>query len=94
MTYIYLVRHCEAMGNHKRLFQGSTDCDISEIGAKQLEFLKEFTEVNGISGDEKEASRVMKSYLEGYVDEFDYDNLGSLISIKKGRQNAYLFLLK
>ena len=41
MTYIYLVRHCEAMGNHKRLFQGSTDCDISEIGAKQLEFLKE-----------------------------------------------------
>ena len=36
MTYIYLVRHCEAMGNHKRLFQGSTDCDISEIGAKQL----------------------------------------------------------
>ena len=41
MTYIYLVRHCEAMGNHKRLFQGSTDCDIREIGAKQLEYLKE-----------------------------------------------------
>lgn len=41
MTYIYLVRHCEAMGNHKRLFQGSTDCDISEIGAKQLEYLKD-----------------------------------------------------
>ena len=46
MTYIYLVRHCEAMGNHKRLFQGSTDCEISEIGAKQLEYLKErFTNV-------------------------------------------------
>ncbi len=41
MTYIYLVRHCEAMGNHKRIFQGSTDCDISEIGAKQLQYLKE-----------------------------------------------------
>ena len=41
MTYIYLIRHCEAMGNHKRLFQGSTDCEISEIGAKQLEYLKE-----------------------------------------------------
>lgn len=41
MTYIYLIRHCEAMGNHKRLFQGSTDCDISEIGAKQLKYLKE-----------------------------------------------------
>ncbi len=41
MTYIYLVRHCEAMGNHKRLFQGSTDSEISEIGAKQLEYLKD-----------------------------------------------------
>lgn len=40
MTYIYLIRHCEAMGNHKRLFQGSTDSDVSEIGFKQLEYLK------------------------------------------------------
>lgn len=39
MTYIYLIRHCEAIGNQKRLFQGSTDCDISENGQKQLEFL-------------------------------------------------------
>lgn len=47
MTYIYLVRHCEAMGNHKRLFQGSTDCDISEIGIKQLEYLTErFKNIN------------------------------------------------
>lgn len=41
MTYIYLIRHCEAMGNQKRLFQGSTDCDISDTGAKQLEYLAE-----------------------------------------------------
>lgn len=41
MTYIYLIRHCEAMGNFKRVFQGSTDCEISETGAKQLEYLKE-----------------------------------------------------
>lgn len=40
MTEIYMVRHCEAMGNVKRLFQGSSDLDISEIGAKQLEYLK------------------------------------------------------
>ncbi len=40
MTEIYLVRHCEAMGNVKRLFQGSTDLDISETGEKQLEYLK------------------------------------------------------
>lgn len=40
MTEIYLVRHCEAMGNVERLFQGSTDLDISETGEKQLEYLK------------------------------------------------------
>lgn len=40
MTEIYIVRHCEAMGNVKRLFQGSSDFDISETGAKQLEYLK------------------------------------------------------
>ncbi|MEE0807778.1 MAG: histidine phosphatase family protein [Acutalibacteraceae bacterium] len=41
MTQIYLVRHCEAMGNKMRIFQGTTDCDISETGEKQLEFLSE-----------------------------------------------------
>ena len=35
-----MVRHCEALGNVKRLFQGSTDLDISETGEKQLEYLK------------------------------------------------------
>lgn len=47
-------------------------------------FLKEFTEAKGVSGNEKEASRVMKRYLEGYADSFEYDNLGSLIAVKKG----------
>ena len=40
MTRIYIVRHCEALGNVQRIFQGSTDLDISELGAKQLEHLK------------------------------------------------------
>ena len=39
MTEIYMVRHCEAMGNVKRLFQGTSDFDISETGKKQLEYL-------------------------------------------------------
>lgn len=41
MTKLYFVRHCEAQGNLKRLFQGSSNFDISETGAVQLEFLKE-----------------------------------------------------
>ena len=58
----------------------------------ELQFLKEITEAKGISGDEKEVSRVMKKYLEGYVDEFDYDNLGSLIAIKKGSDDLKVML--
>ncbi len=41
MTKIFVVRHCEAKGNEKRLFQGKINCDITELGGKQLEFLQE-----------------------------------------------------
>ncbi|MBO4468009.1 MAG: histidine phosphatase family protein [Clostridia bacterium] len=41
MTKIYLVRHCEAVGNKLRLFQGTVNLDITPLGAKQLEFLTE-----------------------------------------------------
>ncbi len=40
MTKIYFVRHCEALGNVMRIFQGSTDLDISPDGKKQLEYLE------------------------------------------------------
>jgi len=36
MTEIYIVRHCEAMGNQNRIFQGISDCDVTELGKKQL----------------------------------------------------------
>jgi len=55
-------------------------------------FLKELTEAKGISGNEKEASRVMKRYLEGYADSFEYDNLGSLIAVKKGGSDLRVML--
>lgn len=42
-----MVRHCEAMGNVLRLFQGTSDFGISELGAKQLKFLtSRFENVN------------------------------------------------
>lgn len=47
---------------------------------ERVKFVKEFCEVNAISGHEKEASRVFKKYVEGYADEIDYDNLGSIIA--------------
>lgn len=41
MTRVYLVRHCEAYGNKARVFQGTSDCDITETGARQLHYLAE-----------------------------------------------------
>ena len=41
MTKIYLFRHCEAEGNHRRVFQGHINTDVTELGAKQLDVLAE-----------------------------------------------------
>ena len=43
-------------------------------GELNLELMQEFTDANGISGNEKAATRVMKKWLEGVADEFSYDN--------------------
>lgn len=40
-TRIYLIRHCEAIGNLKQTFQGWSDLGITPNGAKQLEKLGE-----------------------------------------------------
>lgn len=57
-------------------------------GEVDLEMLKSLSEADGISGCEKEVSRVMKTYLEKYTDEIFYDNLGSIIGLKKGKENG------
>ena len=41
VTTLYLIRHCEALGNINDTFQGSLDEDITEKGARQLEKLAE-----------------------------------------------------
>lgn len=57
-----------------------------------IEMLKNMSLVSGISGFEKEATRMMKSYVEDCVDEIDYDNLGSLIVKKKGTGDLKVLL--
>lgn len=59
MTKIYLIRHCEAMGNVLRIFQGSTDLDISELGRVQLKYLEE--RFNGIPLDRIYSSPLMRA---------------------------------
>lgn len=39
MTRVILIRHCEAEGNVKRIFQGHTNSDVTENGRRQLELL-------------------------------------------------------
>ncbi|MBE6781284.1 MAG: histidine phosphatase family protein [Ruminococcaceae bacterium] len=60
MVKIYLVRHCEAEGNIRKIFQGSTDCDISANGTKQLEFLKKRFE--NIHIDRAYSSPLIRAY--------------------------------
>ncbi len=58
------------------------------------EFLEKITLAPGASGFEKQATRVMKAYLEDCVDEFQYDNLGSLVAVKKGTGNLKVLCLE
>jgi putative aminopeptidase FrvX len=53
-----------------------------------LDLMRDFTQADGISGNEKEASRVMKRWTEGVADEVVYDNLGSIVITKKGTGNG------
>ena len=39
VTQIYLIRHCQSMGNIEHKFQGQYDADVSPAGEKQLELL-------------------------------------------------------
>ncbi|WP_066455186.1 MULTISPECIES: histidine phosphatase family protein [Anaerotruncus] len=39
MTTLYLIRHAQAEGNWKRIFQGHTDGQVSEVGERQLAHL-------------------------------------------------------
>jgi broad specificity phosphatase PhoE len=41
MVKLYLIRHAQATGNLLRLFQGTTDTDLTDEGKRQLRFLTE-----------------------------------------------------
>lgn len=60
---------------------------------QELTFLKEVSEVNGISGNEKEVAKVFKKYVEGYADKIEYDQLGSIMAYKNGQKGQPTILL-
>ena len=53
-----------------------------------MQRIKRITEAGAISGSEKAVTRMMKDALKNVADDFDYDNLGSLICHKKGSGKA------
>lgn len=62
-------------------------------GKVDLKMMREFTDADGISGCEKEATRVMKKWIEPFADEITYDTLGSLIALQKGTGNGPKIML-
>jgi len=71
LTEIYFIRHCEALGNKNRLFQGVSDFDISEIGEKQLEFLKKRFE--NVKLDKVYSSPLIRAFKTGLAVKGDKD---------------------
>lgn len=61
MTELYIIRHCEAIGNRDRIFQGISDCDITELGSRQLEYLAE--KFKTIKPDAVYSSPLKRAYL-------------------------------
>ncbi len=57
-----------------------------------VQMMKDFVLADGISSNEKEVSRVMRSYVEPFVDEVRYDNLGSIAFYKKGTEDVTVML--
>ncbi|MGL5068628.1 MAG: M42 family metallopeptidase [Sarcina sp.] len=51
---------------------------------KDFDFLKRISEADGVPGAEDEVREIIKDELRDFSDEFMYDNLGSLIAVKKG----------
>ena len=61
---------------------------LEPYGDVNVDLLKDFCQAKGITGHEAGASRVMKKWMEGYVDTIEYDNLGSILGTKKGSGNG------
>lgn len=57
-----------------------------------LEMLEELCNADGVSGFEKEVTRIVRKYIEPLVDEIIYDNLGSIVGVKKGKGDLKILL--
>ncbi len=59
----------------------------------RIKMLKELTQVDGVAANEKEVSRLFKSYVEDICDEITYDNLGSIVCRKTSSSKSPKIML-
>lgn len=62
-------------------------------GDVNLSMLADFTLTDGISGHERDVAQVFRRWTEEAVDEVSYDQLGSIITHKKGLENGPKLML-
>ena len=62
-------------------------------GDVNIEMLADLALTQGISGHEQDVAEVFKSWVEDSCDEITYDNLGSIIALKKGKGNGPKLML-
>ncbi len=60
---------------------------------QRLEFLKQLSETNGISGNEKEVVKLIKKDVGDAASKIEYDNLGSIICYQKGEKDGPIVLM-
>jgi putative aminopeptidase FrvX len=60
---------------------------------ENLILLKKISEVNGISGNEKEVAKLVANELKGTADRIEHDNLGSVIAYLDGDKGEPLVML-
>ena len=65
-----------------------------KLSKDTLELMRELTQAHGISGDETEVSQILARHYRQYTNEIIYDNLGSVMAIKRSKKpNAKTILL-
>jgi len=60
---------------------------------ERLNFLKEMSEVEGVSGRERDVAKLFKEYVGDAADRVEHDNLGSVICYQDGKKGEPTILL-
>ncbi len=59
----------------------------------RIDLLKKLTEARGISGHEDEVAAILRTELEGYVDQFERDPIKNLFALKTRNKSGYSVML-